>query len=832
MENKITNWSIKQEMENSFLDYALSVIVSRALPDVRDGLKPVHRRIIWSMYKEGNVNSSPYRKSARTVGDVIGHYHPHGDSAIYESMVRMAQDFSLRHVLIQGQGNFGSVDGDGAAAMRYTEARLSKIASELTEDIRKETIDFIENYDGTTIEPSVLPSKIPNILINGTEGIAVGMATSIPTHNLVEVITAVKSIITNSDISVTEICEIIKAPDFPTGAFIMGTKGIKQAYETGKGSVRIRSKAEINKNQTKIIIKEIPYQVNKSKLIEKIAELSNPKLEDPILSKIKLVRDESDRDGIRIVLELKRDSNAELILSHLYKRTNLESNHSINMVVLVDGVPKQLNVKEILSYYLDHQREIIVRRTKFDLKKALEKEHLVSGFIKALDVIDEIVKIIRRSSNKEDSQKNLISRYSFSEIQAKAIVEMRLYRLTGLEEEKLEIEYKELMDLIEKLNYILNNEDEVDRIIVEKLDEIILKYGEDRKSIIQDYNEDGVDEDLIDKNDLVLTLTKNGYIKTTLESDFNIQNRAGKGSKGLKIYDDDEVLMSKEVHSHSHLLYFTTNNKVYRNKAYNIGVTNKTSLGMSVANLFKFEQDEKIIKIIELQDIDSGYIVFVTKKGLIKKTSIKEFNRINKNGKKYSSYTDDSLADVFFAKDDDYVQVVSSENKSVMFSLNTIRSMSRNSKGVKAIKLDNNNIVTSATSIKLDGYIITITNEGYGKLVKITNNSQSSNGKIVNKGFTPKKRGGKGMLISKKSDKSGKVIFNRYLTEEEINNLNIMLITNQGKTLKTSLKEFPVSSRTSQGSIIQKMQNEEKISTSFITKYRNDDEEDSNNENQ
>lgn len=820
MDNKIINWNIKQELENSFLDYALSVIVSRALPDVRDGLKPVHRRIIWSMFKEGNVFSSPYRKSARTVGDVIGHYHPHGDAAIYDSMVRMAQDFSLRHVLIKGQGNFGSIDGDSAAAMRYTEAKLAKISNELVEDIRKDTIDFVENYDGNNQEPSVLPSKFPNILVNGSEGIAVGMATSIPTHNLSETLNAVKAMIENPEIEINELCEIIKAPDFPTGAYILGRKNILQAYKTGKGSVRIRSKAEISSDLSKIIIKEIPYQVNKSKLIEKIAEIASNK-EEEILSRIRVIRDESDRDGIRVVIELKKDANADLILSHLFKRTNLEVNHSINMVALVNGVPKQLNLKEILESYIIHQKEIITRRTIFDLNKAEKREHLLVGFLKAMDIIDLIVKTIRSSKNKEDAQLNLIKEFSFSKIQAQSIVEMQLYRLTGLEKDKLQKEYDEVIELIKELKSILEDENKLESIIIEKLDEINLKYGEDRKSEILEYVEDDMDEDLIPKDDLFLTITKNGYVKTTKESEFSIQSRAGKGSNGLKIYEDDEVEIARTVHSHSNLLFFSNKNKVYRTKAYNIGVTSKASRGTSIVNLFKLEKDEDIKQIIEMKEnIDkSSYLVFITKKGIIKKSKLEDFTRINKNGKKYTSLVDDEVISVFVAKDDNFVQIATNANKAITFSLSQLKVIGRTAKGVKGIKLKENQEVVSATQLDLEGMILTITNNGYGKLTKITDIKVDKNGKEINKGFTPKKRGGQGLLNSKLNDKAGKVVFNTYVSYETYKNDNLILITNKGKTIKIKLSDLSISSRTSMGTTIQKLNDGELISSADISSY-------------
>lgn len=823
MENKITNWSFKTEMEKSFLDYSLSVIISRALPDVKDGLKPVHRRILWAMHEGGNINSNPYRKSATTVGNVISSYHPHGDAAIYESMVRMAQDFTLRHVLIQGQGNFGSVDGDSAAAMRYTEAKLSKIATYMLEDIRKDTVSWVDNYDGTTKQPVVLPSKFPNVLVNGAEGIAVGMATSIPTHNLVEVINAIKEIILDENISIKDICEIISAPDFPTSAYIMGKKGIIQAYETGRGSVRIRAKANISGDNSRIIIKEIPYQVNKSKLVEKIAELSNPKFEEPVLSKIRTIRDESDRDGIRVVIELKKDANAELVLSHLYKKTQLEVNHGINMVVLVNGVPKQLNIKEILCYYLEHQRDVVIRRTKFELKKAQKREHLISGFLRALDIIDAIVKTIRQSKNKDDAQKNLVKEFDFSQIQAQAIVEMQLYRLTGLEKSRLQEEYDEIVKLIESLKQILGSSQKVDEIIVEKFDEIALKFGEDRKTQILDYNEDGVDEDLIPQNDLILTLTSNMYLKTTLESEFNVQNRAGKGSFSQKIYEDDEIEQAINVNSHSNLLFFTSYNKVYRSKAYNIGVSNKNTRGNAALNFINLEPEEKIMKIVEVpMNVSTGYIVFVTKNGKIKKTRVEEYDRINKNGKKYSNYVDDVLADVFFAQEEEFVQIVASSNRAITFGLDQIRPMSRIANGVRAIRLGENDVVTSATPIVLDGYILTISEKGYGKLTKITNTKINSEGVVINKGFSPKNRGGKGLLASKLDTKGGNVIFNKCVKESDFENTFILLMTNTGKTLKIKLSDVSIVSRSSRGNIIQRLSSDEYIKAVTLSKEKDE----------
>lgn len=831
MDNKITNWSFKTEMERSFLDYSLSVIISRALPDVKDGLKPVHRRILWAMHDAGNISSSPYRKSATTVGNVIASYHPHGDAAIYESMVRMAQDFSLRHVLIQGQGNFGSIDGDSAAAMRYTEARLSKISTFMLEDIRKDTIDWRNNYDGTTKEPVVLPSKFPNILVNGSEGIAVGMATSIPTHNLIEVINAVKAIMEDSNISIQELCEIVTGPDFPTRASIMGKKGIYQAYQTGRGSVRIRSKAVISEDQSKIIIKELPYQVNKAKLVEKFAELANPNHGDEVLSRIKVIRDESDsRDGIRIVIELKRDANADLVLSHLYKKTQLETNHSINMVLIVDGVPRTLNIKEVLMYYLQHQRDVVIRRTKFELNKAEKRAHLLSGFLRALDIIDRIVLVIKGSKNKEEAQKNLISEFDFSDVQSLAIVEMQLYRLTGLEKNRLQKEYDEIIELIKDLKDILSSSERVDQIIVDKFDEIVLKFGEPRNTEILDYNEDGIDEDLIPRNDLILTLTNNMYVKTTLESEFSVQNRAGKGSNSQKMYDDDEIELSLNIHSHSNLLFFSDKNKVYRTKAYNIGVSNKTTRGTSIFNVISLDKDEKILKIVEVKENNEGYIVFVTKNGKIKKTPISEYERINKNGKKYSNYNDgDSLADAFFATEKDFVQVVSSNNYAITFALDILRPMSRIANGVRAMKVDKG-YVASATPILLDGLILTITDRGFGKLTKITDIRTSSDGKEINKGFSPKNRGGKGMIISKRDDKIGSVIFNKYIAVEDLEDTFVLLMTNKGKTLKTKLSDVSIVSRTSRGNIIQRLSDDEVIKAVTLSTYNENNIEVDNEE--
>lgn len=646
------------------------------------------------------------------------------------------------------------------------------------------------------------------------------MATSIPTHNLVEVVNAVKAIMEDENVSIDELCQIVTAPDFPTSGFIMGKKGILQAYQTGRGSVRIRSKIDITNDNSKIIIKEIPYQVNKAKLVEKIAELANPKLEDPILSKIKVIRDESDRDGIRIVIELKKDANAELVVSHLLKKTQLETNHSINMVVLVDGVPKQLNLKEILTYYLKHQREVIVRRTKYELNKAEKREHLLAGFLKALDVIDLIVKIIRASKNKDDAQLNLKKEFNFSSVQAQAIVEMQLYRLTGLEKEKLQTEYNDVLKIIEHLKSILASKQKVDQIIIDKFDEITLKFGEPRKTIVMEYNEDGIDEDLIPKNDVILTLTKKMYLKSTLESEFNIQNRAGKGSSSQKIYEDDEIILATNVHSHSNLLFFTNLNKVYRSKAYAIAITNKNTRGTSALNIIDLQKDEKILKIVEVpNNVNDGYIVFVTKKGKIKKTKIEEYVRINKNGKKYSNYIDDEIVDVFFAKDEEYVQVIASNNRAITFALNKLRPMSRIANGVRAMKIDDGDFVNSATPISLEGLILTITDKGFGKLTKITDLRTSNDGVTINKGFTPKNRGGRGMIASKIDENSGKIVFNRYIDITNLEKTYLILMTSKGKTLKTKLSDISIVSRTAKGNIIQRLSEEEKIKAVTLSTY-------------
>lgn len=783
-QNKLININITSEMKTSFLSYAMSVIVSRALPDARDGLKPVHRRILHSMNELGMHADKPYKKSARIVGDVIGKYHPHGDSAVYDAMVRMAQDFSYRYELIQGHGNFGSIDGDGAAAMRYTEARMSKIAMEMMKDINKNTVDFVENYDGEEQEPSVLPARFPNLLVNGSTGIAVGMATNIPPHNLREVISATLAIMDNPDITVLELMEEhIKGPDYPTGGTILGRSGIKSAYETGRGSVVTRAVVdvqEMSNGKKRIVVTEIPYQVNKSNLIEKIANL----VRDKEIEGITDLRDESNRNGIKIVIELRRDIQPEVILNQLYRKTALQTSFGVNMLALINGTPKQIGVIEALQCYIDHQIEVTVRRTQFELKKAQDRAHILEGLRIALDHIDEIIALIRASSDDKIALYSLIEKFNLSEIQASAILEMRFKRLTGLERDKIEGEYQNLLVVIEDLEDILAKHSRVLEIIRTELSDVANKYGDNRRTSISDANFDMQDEDLIPVEDIVISMTINGYVKRLPIDTYRTQNRGGRGIKGMSVNEEDIVDSFITMSTHDHLLMFSSKGKVYRVKGYQIPSASRTSKGIPVVNLLSLDKDEKINTLISVKkDNEFHSLFFVTKFGLAKRVAIEEFDSIRQNGKiAISLRENDELVAVKPTFGEDEILIAASNGVAVRFNENEVRMMGRTATGVRAMRVSEGEFIIGSATSQEGEYILSVSTNGYGKRTLFTE-------------FRLSHRGGKGVIALKVTDKTGPLIAVRAVSGLE----DSMIISDDGIIIRISLTNVAIYSRATQG---------------------------------
>jgi DNA gyrase subunit A len=781
--DKIKHVNITSEMKTSFLDYAMSVIVSRALPDVRDGLKPVHRRILYAMNDLGMHSDKPFKKSARIVGEVIGKYHPHGDVAVYDTMVRMAQEFSYRYMLVDGHGNFGSIDGDGAAAMRYTEARMSKIAMELLRDIQKDTIDFQDNYDGEEQEPVVLPARFPNLLVNGATGIAVGMATNIPPHNIGEVIDATIAVMENPEITVLELMEnYISGPDFPTGAYILGRAGIKQAFETGRGSLVIRSKVDVEElpnGKKMLIVTEVPYQVNKAMMVEKIAQL----VRDKAIEGITDLRDESNREGIRVVIELRRDVQTEVILNQLYRMTSLQTTFGVNTLALVNGAPKQLGLKAVLQYYVDHQVEVIVRRTKYDLVKAKERAHILEGLRIALDHIDEIIAIIRSSKDDTSAQTNLMERFSLSEIQAKAILEMRLRRLTGLERQKVEDEYNELLVVITDLNDILANHYRVVTIIKEELMEIRRRFNDPRRSEIIDADLDMQDEDLIPVEDVVITMTVNGYIKRTTIDTYQTQNRGGKGIKGMAVNEDDVVDQFLTMSSHDFLMVFTNFGKVYRMKGYRIPQASRTSKGLPIVNLIGLDKEEKVRALVALKPENTGaYLFFATLQGIVKRVHASEFESIRQSGKiAISLREDDELVAVKATSGDDEIIIAGANGKAVRFNENDVRPMGRNAAGVRGFNVDGSTVVGMATD-KEGSYILAVTQKGYGK------KSALEDYRLTN-------RGAKGVKTIQITEKNGSLVVVKAVNGDE----DLLIVTNEGIIIRINLEKVGIYGRNTQG---------------------------------
>ncbi len=782
-EERLEIVDISKTMRESFLDYSMSVIVQRALPDVRDGLKPVHRRILYAMNDMGIVASKPFKKSARIVGEVIGKYHPHGDTAVYDAMVRMAQDFSYRYELVQGHGNFGSMDGDGAAAMRYTEARMSKIAMEMMKDINKDTVDFDPNYDNEETEPSVLPARFPNLLVNGAVGIAVGMATNIPPHNLRETINAALAVMDDPDITIMELMDnYITGPDFPTGALILGRSGIKQAYETGRGAIIMRAKhkmEDMDNGKTRIVFYEIPYQVNKANLISKIADL----VRDKVIDGITYLNDESNRDGVRIVVELRKDVQPDVVLNQLYRTTALQTSFGVNMLALHNGAPKLMNLKEVLQYYVDHQIDVTVRRTKFDLKKAEDRAHILEGLRIALDHIDEIIHIIRSSETDVNARTTMMERYELSEIQANAILEMRLRRLTGLERDKIEKEYQELMETIKDLRDILANHSRVLNIIRSELNEVKERYGDDRRTEISDAEIDMQDEDLIPEEDVVITMTTNGYIKRIPSDTYRTQNRGGRGVKGMTMNEDDIIELMITMSTHDHLLLFSNFGKVYRMKGFHIPNASRTAKGLPVVNLLNLDKNEKIEALVPVErETDAKYLFFVTKNGIVKRVSINEFESIRQNGKiAITLRDDDELVGVKPTGGNDEIIIAGSNGKAVRFHEDDVRPMGRSASGVKGFQTDGSNVVGVATSNE-GSELLSVSEKGYGKRSMIED-------------YRLTKRGTKGVKTINVTEKTGSLVSVRAVNGDE----DVMIMTNDGIIIRIAVDHVGVYGRNTQG---------------------------------
>ncbi len=796
---QIQEISIGKEMRTSFLDYAMSVIVSRAIPDVRDGLKPVQRRILYSMNDLGMHADKAYKKSARIVGDVIGKYHPHGDSAVYEAMVRMAQDFSYRNMLVDGHGNFGSVDGDPAAAMRYTEARMSKISMELLRDINKNTVDYQDNYDGSEREPKVLPARFPNLLVNGTSGIAVGMATNIPPHQLGETIDAILAVSENPDITIDELMEnYIYGPDFPTGGIILGRSGIRKAFETGRGSITIRAKTRIEEQtngKSTIIVSELPYQVNKAKLIEKIAELVRDKKIDGITD----LRDESDRNGLRIVMELRRDANPNVLLNNLYKQTALQSSFGINMLALVNGQPKVLSLKETLIHYLDHQKDVIRRRTQYELNKAEQRAHILEGLRIALDYIDEIIALIRASNTTDIAREGLIQNFKLTEKQAQAILDMRLQRLTGLERQKIEEEYEKLLELIKELKSVLENENKLLDIIREELIEIKEKYNDERRTEIVmggvDFFED---EDLIPEEDIVVCLTHRGYIKRLPSSTYRTQNRGGRGVQGMSTHDDDFVEHLVTASTHDTILFFTNKGKVYRLKGYQIPEYGRAAKGLPVINILEIEKDEWVNTVISAPEFDEEkFLFFTTKYGISKRTSLNQFANIRRNGIIALTLRDeDELISVQLTDGSKDIMIATRNGYLIRFDEQQIRSMGRSAAGVKGISLRDDDEVVSMEIVEENDYILNVTENGYGK------RTPESDYRMIN-------RGGKGVFTANVTDKTGSVVAVKSVNGDE----DLMIMTDSGVLIRTPIEAISITGRNTQGVRLIRLQEDQRVAT-------------------
>ena len=798
-DRNLVNVNLTKEMKTSFIDYAMSVIVARALPDVRDGLKPVHRRILYGMNELGVTPDKPHKKSARITGDVMGKYHPHGDSSIYEAMVRMAQWWSYRYMLVDGHGNFGSMDGDGAAAQRYTEARMSKIALEMLRDINKNTVDFVDNYDANEREPLVLPARFPNLLVNGATGIAVGMATNIPPHNLGETIDAVKLVMDNPEVTTKDLMEVLPGPDFPTGALVMGKSGIHKAYETGKGSIVLRSRTEIEETKTgreRIVVTEFPYMVNKTKVHEHIVRL----VQEKRIEGITAVRDESNREGVRFVIEVKRDASANVILNNLFKMTQMQTNFGFNMLAIQNGVPKILSLRQILDAYIEHQKEVVVRRTRFDKEKAEARAHILEGLLIALDHIDEVIRIIRASETDAEAQAELMSKFKLSERQSQAILDMRLRRLTGLERDKIQSEYDDLLALIADLADILAKPERVSQIIKEELDEVKRKFGDQRRTELMVGEVLSLeDEDLIEESDVLITLSNKGYIKRLDQAEFTAQKRGGRGVQGTGVKDDDFVRELVSTSTHDHLLFFTNKGRVYRLKGYEIPEYGRTAKGLPVVNLLKLDEGESIQTIINVESerSDDAYLFFTTRHGIVKRTSVKEFANIRQNGLKALNLKDeDELINVLLTEEDTDIIIGTKFGYAVRFNQSAVRGMSRIATGVKGVNLRDGDTVVGASVITDQDEVLIITEKGYGKRTVATE-------------YPTKGRGGKGMKTANVAEKNGPLSGLLTVKGDE----DLMIITDTGVMIRTNVANISQTGRSTMGVKVMRLDQDAKIVT-------------------
>ena len=809
-DRNLVNVNLTKEMKTSFIDYAMSVIVARALPDVRDGLKPVHRRILYGMNELGVTPDKPHKKSARITGDVMGKYHPHGDSSIYEAMVRMAQWWSYRYMLVDGHGNFGSMDGDGAAAQRYTEARMSKIALEMLRDINKNTVDFVDNYDANEREPLVLPARFPNLLVNGATGIAVGMATNIPPHNLGETIDAVKLVMDNPEVTTKDLMEVLPGPDFPTGALVMGKSGIHKAYETGKGSIVLRSRTEIEETKTgreRIVVTEFPYMVNKTKVHEHIVRL----VQEKRIEGITAVRDESNREGVRFVIEVKRDASANVILNNLFKMTQMQTNFGFNMLAIQNGVPKILSLRQILDAYIEHQKEVVVRRTRFDKEKAEARAHILEGLLIALDHIDEVIRIIRASETDAEAQAELMSKFKLSERQSQAILDMRLRRLTGLERDKIQSEYDDLLALIADLADILAKPERVSQIIKDELDEVKRKFGDQRRTELMVGEVLSLeDEDLIEESDVLITLSNKGYIKRLDQAEFTAQKRGGRGVQGTGVKDDDFVRELVSTSTHDHLLFFTNKGRVYRLKGYEIPEYGRTAKGLPIVNLLKLDEGESIQTIINVESerSDDAYLFFTTRHGIVKRTSVKEFANIRQNGLKALNLKDeDELINVLLTEEDTDIIIGTKFGYSVRFNQSAVRGMSRIATGVKGVNLRDGDTVVGASVITDQDEVLIITEKGYGKRTVATE-------------YPTKGRGGKGMKTANVAEKNGPLSGLLTVKGDE----DLMIITDTGVMIRTNVANISQTGRSTMGVKVMRLDQDAKIVT-FTTVAASEKEE-------
>ncbi|VLF17155.1 DNA gyrase subunit A [Streptococcus pneumoniae] len=798
-DKNLVNVNLTKEMKASFIDYAMSVIVARALPDVRDGLKPVHRRILYGMNELGVTPDKPHKKSARITGDVMGKYHPHGDSSIYEAMVRMAQWWSYRYMLVDGHGNFGSMDGDSAAAQRYTEARMSKIALEMLRDINKNTVDFVDNYDANEREPLVLPARFPNLLVNGATGIAVGMATNIPPHNLGETIDAVKLVMDNPEVTTKDLMEVLPGPDFPTGALVMGKSGIHKAYETGKGSIVLRSRTEIETTKTgreRIVVTEFPYMVNKTKVHEHIVRL----VQEKRIEGITAVRDESNREGVRFVIEVKRDASANVILNNLFKMTQMQTNLGFNMLAIQNGIPKILSLRQILDAYIEHQKEVVVRRTRFDKEKAEARAHILEGLLIALDHIDEVIRIIRASETDAEAQAELMSKFKLSERQSQAILDMRLRRLTGLERDKIQSEYDDLLALIADLADILAKPERVSQIIKDELDEVKRKFSDKRRTELMVGQILSLeDEDLIEESDVLITLSNRGYIKRLDQDEFTAQKRGGRGVQGTGVKDDDFVRELVSTSTHDHLLFFTNKGRVYRLKGYEIPEYGRTAKGLPVVNLLKLDEDESIQTVINVESdrSDDAYLFFTTRHGIVKRTSVKEFANIRQNGLKALNLKDeDELINVLLTEGDMDIIIGTKFGYAVRFNQSAVRGMSRIATGVKGVNLREGDTVVGASLITDQDEVLIITEKGYGKRTVATE-------------YPTKGRGGKGMQTAKITEKNGLLAGLMTVQGDE----DLMIITDTGVMIRTNLANISQTGRATMGVKVMRLDQDAQIVT-------------------